>query len=132
MSWFWEVVTGTYKIFAAMPFIPFFIIYFIGIRRGKDRKQSLRLAMDITTLFLIGIVSALLSTLTGSSIGFFVILLVMLIGAGLIGNAQTRVRGSIDPSRIFRAVWRLAFFALAVLYVLLMTIHLLLKASQHG
>lgn len=131
MSWFWEFVTGTYKILSAMPFIPFFIVYLIGIRSGKDRKHSLRLAMDITTLFLVGIVSALLSTLTGSSIGFFVILLVMLVGAGLIGNAQTRVRGSIDPSRIFRAVWRLSFFALAVLYVLLMTIHLLLKVSQH-
>lgn len=132
MSWIWNVLTGTYKIMAAMPFIPFLIVYYVGVMRGRQKKDAIRLAMDVTTIFLIGIVSALLSTRTGSSLGFFVILLVMLVGAGLIGNAQTRVRGAIDPRRIFRAVWRLSFFAMAVLYLLLMTLQLIFPASAHS
>lgn len=132
MSWIWNVLTGAYKIMAAMPFIPFAIVYIVCVLRGREKKDAVRLAMDVTTIFLIGIVSALISTRTGSSLGFFIILLVMLVGAGLIGNAQTRVRGKIDPSRIFRAVWRLSFFAMAILYVLLMTLHLIFPVSSQS
>jgi len=132
MSWIWNALTGGYKIMAALPFIPFLIVYFVSVSRGRQKKDAIRLAMDITTVFLIGIVSALISKRTGSSLGFFVILLVMLIGAGLIGNAQNRVRGAIDPSRIFRAVWRLSFFAMAALYVLLMTLQLIFPAASHS
>lgn len=44
----------------------------------------------------------------------------MLIGGGLIGNAQNRARGKVDPRKLLRAVWRLSFFGLSVLYIILM------------
>jgi len=130
MSWIWKVLMYAYQIMAAFPFIPFAIVYFIAVARGRKKNQAIRLAMDVTTLFLIGIVSALLSTRTGSSLGFFVIVLIMLIGAGFIGNAQTRIRGAIDPVKIVRAVWRLSFFALTVLYLLLGAIQLIFPVSS--
>jgi hypothetical protein len=124
MSWIWS----TYQILAGLPFIPFFIVYIIGVLRGMEKKKAFRLAMDITTVFLIGIVATLLSKRSGSSFGFYFIMLVMLIGAGLIGNAQTRIRGKINLQKIFRAVWRLSFFAMAVLYILLVSLELILPS----
>jgi len=125
MSGIWNALAEAYMVLAGLPFIPFAMVYIIAVLRGMDKKRAIRLSMDVTTLFLIGIVSALLSTYSGSSFGFFFIALVMLIGAGLIGNAQNRLRGKIDPAKILRAVWRLAFFAMAVLYVLLMPFKLI-------
>ncbi|WP_276355940.1 DUF3397 domain-containing protein [Cohnella caldifontis] len=126
----WKVLKETYMVLAGLPFIPFLAVYLIGKLRGLERKKAIRLAMDVTTAFLVGIVAALLSKLSGSGFGFYLILLLMLIGAGLIGNAQNRVRGKIDPSRIVKAIWRLSFFAMAVLYVLLMAIQLILPSSN--
>lgn len=130
MSGLWNALTDVYMVLAGLPFIPFLIVYFTCAVRGMDKKKAIRLSMDVTNVFLIGIVAALLSTLTGSSFGFFFILLVMLIGAGLIGNAQNRLRGKIDPRKIFRAIWRLSFFAMAILYVLLMSLKLILPSSS--
>ncbi|MFD2880000.1 DUF3397 family protein [Paenibacillus rhizoplanae] len=45
-----------------------------------------------------------------SSFGFFLILLIVLISAGLIGGAQNRLKGGVDGKRLLRAVWRLSFF----------------------
>lgn len=129
MSRIWSVLAETYMVLAGLPFIPFLMTYIIGIWRGMERKKAFHLAMDVTTVFLIGIVSALLSSRSGSSFGFFFIVLVMLIGAGLIGNAQTRVRGKINPPKIVRAVWRLSFFAMVLLYVLLMTLELIVPSA---
>jgi hypothetical protein len=132
MSWIWNALTEAYMVLAGLPFIPFMIVYLVGVMRGMEKKKAIRLAMDITTVFLLGIVAALLSKLSGSSFGFYFIVLVMLIGAGLIGNAQNRIRGKINPSKIFRAIWRLSFFAMALLYILLMSLQLILPSSSHS
>lgn len=130
MSAIWTALTNVYKVLAALPFIPFLAVYFLGAVRGMERQRAFRMAADVTTFFLIGIVAALLSQLSGSGIGFYLIMLLLLIAAGLIGNAQNRVRGKIDPPKIVRAVWRLSFFALSVLYVVLMFIRLVFQLSR--
>ncbi|MBW5444842.1 DUF3397 family protein [Cohnella sp. CFH 77786] len=132
MSGLWKALTQTYMVMAGLPFIPFLIVYAIGVVRGMEKKKAIRLSMDVTNVFLIGIVAALLSKLSGSSFGFYFILLVMLIGAGLLGNAQNRIRGKIDPYKIVRAIWRLSFFAMALLYVLLMSLQLILPSSANS
>jgi VanZ family protein len=129
MSWLWNALANTYMVLSGLPFIPFLAVYWIGKWRGLENRKAVRLAADVTTVFLIGIVSALLSTRTGSSFGFFFVALVMLIGAGLIGNAQTRAHGKINPPKIIRAVWRLSFFGLSILYVILMTIELIFPSA---
>lgn len=129
MSAVGEVVAKIYMVLAGLPFIPFIAVYLMGTIRGMEKRKAVQLAMDITNVFLIGIVAALISTRSGSSFGFYLILLVMLIGAGLIGGAQNRKRGKIDPVKIFRAVWRLSFFALAVLYILLMSLELVFPSA---
>ncbi len=129
MSAVGEVLSKIYMALAGLPFIPFIAVYVMFKLRGMEKRKAVQWAMDITNVFLVGIVAALLSTRSGSSFGIYLILLVMLVGAGLIGGAQNRKRGKIDPVKIFRAVWRLSFFPLAILYVLLMSLELMLPST---
>lgn len=118
----WEGIKSLYAYLAVIPIIPFLIIYFGYAFFSADRKKAFRLAMDITTALLIGCVAVLFNNLFSGSFGIYGILLVMLIGGGLIGNAQFRKRGTVDVKKVFRAVWRLSFFLMSVLYVLLMVV----------
>ncbi|MFC3798183.1 DUF3397 domain-containing protein [Cohnella sp. GCM10012308] len=120
----WNALVSAYAVLAIGSVIPFAAVYGISTMQTGDKKRAMGLAMDMTTIFLIGIVSYLLNRAFGIQMGFYIILLFMLLGAGLIGNAQYRVRGKVDGLKLFRAIWRLSFFGLAALYVLFMLIEI--------
>ncbi|SFB35751.1 Protein of unknown function [Cohnella sp. OV330] len=120
----WNALVSAYAVLAIGSVIPFAAVYGISNMQTGDKKRAMGLAMDMTTIFLVGIVSVLLNRAFGIHMGFYMILLFMLLGAGLIGNAQYRLRGKVDGLKLFRAIWRLSFFGLAVLYVLLMLIEI--------
>lgn len=122
MGFLWESLSHAYAYLAVIPVIPFFIIYYGYRAYTQDNKKAFRLAMDVTTALLIGCVAVLFDHLFDSHFGLYGILLFMLIGGGLLGNAQFRKRGNVDVKRIFRAIWRLGFFTMSMLYLLLMFI----------
>ncbi|MFB9280009.1 DUF3397 domain-containing protein [Cohnella cellulosilytica] len=120
MSSIWNALVQAYAFLATVPVIPFILVFVIMTFIGSDRKSAIQLSMDITTAFLFGCVASLLNGRLHTGFGPFFLLLVMLIGGGLIGSAQNRVRGKVDPKKLLRAVWRLSFFGLSALYILLM------------
>lgn len=120
----WNALVSAYAVLAIGSVIPFAAVFGISSMQTRDKKRAMGLAMDLTTIFLIGIVSVLLNRTFGIHMGFYIILLFMLLGAGLIGNAQFRLRGKVNGLKLFRAIWRLSFFALAVLYILLMAVEI--------
>ncbi|UNK20088.1 DUF3397 domain-containing protein [Paenibacillus sp. N3/727] len=105
-------------IMSVVPVIPFILVYLIVTLRKKDKKQAIRLAMDVTTVFLFISVSALFNILFQTQFGFYLILLLLLITAGLIGGAQNRWKGQVDGKRLLRAVWRLAFVTMSISYII--------------
>ena len=125
MGALWDVVKQAYGYLSVLPFIPFAAVYIGTYLYSRDRKQSIRMAMDVTMVFLIGSVSGLFNQLFGGSFGFYGILLVMLICAGLLGNLQYRTKGRFDPVRIIRVIWRIGFFVLALLYIIFLIIGLI-------
>ncbi|MDF2721669.1 MAG: hypothetical protein K0Q59_1344 [Paenibacillus sp.] len=114
-----------YAFSAAVPFLWFFILWIGLYLWHKDGKRATKLSMDITTLLLIGSVSMMVKDIFGSSFGFFLILLFFLIGYGLIGNFQYRMRGKMNHLRIIRLLWRLGFLLLSAAYLLFMLIGLI-------
>lgn len=119
----WKALVNLYSGIALVPIIPFLIIFIIMKIRNVEKKRAIQISMDVTTLFLIGIVSSLLNKM-GTSFGPYIILLFMLITAGLIGSAQNRIRGRVDARKLIKAIWRLSFLVLSVLYILLMIVEL--------
>ncbi|WP_342562409.1 DUF3397 domain-containing protein [Paenibacillus sp. FSL R7-0345] len=120
-----ELLQNSFVTLGVIPVVPFLIVYFIGTGFKRDRKKTLLLAMDVTTLFLLLSVSALFNILFNAKSGFYFILLIVLISAGLIGGAQNRIKGKVDGRRLFRVVWRMSFFFLGVLYILFLFIVLI-------
>ncbi|MFC0333723.1 DUF3397 domain-containing protein [Paenibacillus sepulcri] len=118
----WESIKNVYASLAVIPIVPFILIYFGYAAISGDRKRAFRLAMDITTALLIGCVAVLFNRIFHSNFGLYGILLILLLGGGLLGNVQYQSKGVLDVRRIGRAVWRLGFFLMAILYVLLMCI----------
>lgn len=122
MGFLYSSVVTSVVILSIMPFIPFLATYFVARYMKKDKKTAIKLAMDVTTLFLILAVSALFNLVFSSNFGFYLILLILLIALGLIGGAQNRLKGKVDVKRLVRAVWRLAFAGTGIAYVLLFLI----------
>ncbi|GGF82862.1 DUF3397 domain-containing protein [Paenibacillus aceti] len=118
-----NILMAPVAVFAILPIIPFFLVYFICIFfLKKEQRPSLLLAMDVTTFFLILSVSALFNNVFNSKFGFYLMLLILLIVVGLIGGAQTRLKGQVDVRRMLRAVWRLAFAGTGIVYIVLFLI----------
>ena len=107
---------------AVFPIVPFAIVLFGYGAYVRDRKKALRMAMDVSTIFFILCVAGQFTLLFNSTFGFYGILLIMILAGGLLGNAQFRKRGSVDVKRIFRAIWRLSFFAMSFLYIIFMIV----------
>jgi Protein of unknown function (DUF3397). len=116
----WNSIQYAYTALALIPILPFAIVLFGYGAIIQDRKKALRMAMDVSTAFFILCVGGLIQLLFNTNFGLYGILLFMLLGGGLLGNAQYRKRGSVDVKRIFKMVWRLSFFAMSFLYVVFM------------
>ncbi|MEJ8304243.1 DUF3397 domain-containing protein [Saccharibacillus sacchari] len=114
-----QTVSGVLITLCVLPFVPFILVYAISALRKEPKEQSFQRAMDFTTPFLIFAVSALYNYVFDSSIGFYVVLLILLIILGLLGSAQNRKRGRIEPGRLAKGFWRLGFLLLAPCYMLL-------------
>jgi hypothetical protein len=121
----WDSLVEAYAFLAVVPIVPFLLVFVVASLRGGDRKKAIRIAMDVTNAFLIGCVAMLINRRLNTTFGLFFLILLLLIGGGLIGNAQNRIRGKLDKSRLIRAVWRLSFFAMTIFYVLLMSMEIL-------
>lgn len=124
MNGLFSILIHIYAFTAAVPFLWFFVLWIGAYFWHRDGKRATKLAMDVTTLLLIGCVSVLFKQIFGSSFGFFLILLFFLIGYGLLGNFQYRVKGKINHARIVRLLWRVGFLTLSAVYLLFVIIGL--------
>ncbi|MNN38547.1 hypothetical protein D3C81_1525520 [compost metagenome] len=119
-----NILLAPFIFFSVVPIVPFLLVYMIHyLWNGKrNRRKSLLLAVDVTTVFLILSVSALFNQIFASGFGFYLIMLLLLIIGGLIGGAQNRMKGQVDVKRLVRAVWRLAFLGAGFAYIVFVII----------
>jgi hypothetical protein len=122
MQGIWAGFTDLLSTLVVLPFIPFVLIWMIALVRFKERKRAIRTAMDGTTALLIISVAVMYNNIFSSSFGFFWILLYFLLGAGLLGNLQKRIRGKLNPTKILRSLWRIGFVIMSLLYILFLIV----------
>ncbi|MCF7752979.1 DUF3397 domain-containing protein [Paenibacillus sp. FSL H8-0317] len=109
---------GLFIVLSILPFFPFFLVYWGMYVWKKDKRKALRMAMDVTTFFLVFSVSALFNLTFDSNFGFYLTLILILVALGFIGGAQNRLKGKVDRGRMFRAVWRMSFVIMSFGYIL--------------
>lgn len=112
-------LASIYAFLSVIPFVSFFLIWFLCYALIKDKKKSTKLAVDGTTFFLWGVAYILCRQVLSSTLLFWLVILFMLIFAGWIGWEQNSKRGAVDGWKVFRIVWRISFLPLIVLYILL-------------
>lgn len=78
--------------------------------------------MDITSVLLIGSVSIMLHEIFRSWFVFWLLMLLFLIAAGLIGRQQNVLHGSIDVAKILKILSRIGFLVLSLIYIVLVII----------
>lgn len=122
MGWLKSFLVNMFTFFTVAPFISFFVLWMIFYVVYKQKKKATELAMDVTVVFLIIVVSAMYNEIFNSKLGFWIIALCFLLATGLIGNAQNRLKGRLDFSKIYKIVWRVGFVVLACFYVLFMIV----------
>ncbi|WP_127582742.1 DUF3397 family protein [Paenibacillus koleovorans] len=119
-----------YAFTAFVPYLWFFVLWFVVYLWQRDGKRATKLAMDVTTFLLIGSVSSMYANVFHNSFGFYFILLFFLIGYGLIGNYQYRLRGKLNHRKIIRILWRLGFILLSLAYFLLLIIGIIQRLLE--
>lgn len=113
-----DFLKNSFFFLSMLPFFPFLLVYFGHYWWKHNKKTSLKLAMDVTTLFLIISVSALFNLTFDSRFGFYLILLLLLIAIGLIGSAQNRMKGKVDVQKMVKLIWRMSFVIMSFSYLL--------------
>jgi hypothetical protein len=119
-----DFFVGIYKVLAYIPLLTFLVIWFLIYYLKRDKKFSTGIAIDITTVLLLGKVSMQLHQLFGSWFGFWFMLFIILLVTGLIGRQQNDLRGSIHLPRIMKIMSRIGFVVLSFFYVVLLIISL--------
>ncbi|MFD1989493.1 DUF3397 domain-containing protein [Paenibacillus nicotianae] len=130
MGVFLELLLNGFIFLSLVPFIPFVLTYVINRLKGKEKKPAISMAMDVTTPFLYISVAALFNNTFNTKTGFYIFLLILLLGIGLIGGAQNRLKGKVDYKRLFRAVWRVSFLLLSIGYIALLITGILQYITQ--
>lgn len=122
MDFLKALLVNIFTFLAIAPFVSFILVWIIFYFIYQEKKKATQIAMDVTVVFLIIVVSAMYNDIFNSRIGFWLIVLCFLLATGFIGNAQNRLKGRLDFPKIYKIVWRVGFIVLACLYVLFMII----------
>lgn len=123
MGWLFDFLVNVYALLGTVPFLLFPLAGLTAYLAVRDKKKAVRFAADFTMFFLIGSVSVVYDELFQTSVkGFWLVLLLMLLLTGFLGNLQNRVRGKVNPDKLFRAVWRIGFLLLSAAYVLMLIV----------
>jgi hypothetical protein len=89
-----------YKAIAYIPNLTFIVMWFLIYFIKKDKKKSTQLAIDITTVLLLGTVAMQMHKLFNSWFGIWFMLLTILLVTGFIGRQQNDLRGFVHFPRI--------------------------------
>ncbi|WP_195572756.1 DUF3397 domain-containing protein [Paenibacillus sp. 1001270B_150601_E10] len=122
LSWIYDSML----LFTALPFFPFIIVWILSSYWIKEKKRRMKLSIDITTLFLVASVAGLFNVIFNTGMGIYLLLLLYLITAGLLGGTMHRKHAQVDVPKLLRAIWRVSFLILSAMYLLLILIGIIL------
>lgn len=120
-----DIIFKIYAFFATIPFIPFFIIYYVSLLLNKSKKESINIAFYISCVFFISAVAGQINNIFDIKNSYLLILLlVVLILVGLF-FLQKNIKGKINVNRLFTSMLKLSVLLLSVIYVIFLTIQII-------
>ncbi|MGP4072553.1 DUF3397 domain-containing protein [Piscibacillus sp. B03] len=113
-----ELLATLIALLATMPYITFFIIFFVYRKLTNQATRSTKLAADLSNVFFLLAVNAILFIIFNHSFLVYFFLL-LLIGVIIVICIQWKKEEEVNIRRAFRVVWRLAFIVFAISYTAL-------------
>lgn len=112
---------GIFTIPVFIPFTVFVIVFMLLHWKKKSRKEAVTSAVNVTTFFLIAGVAMMYNLVKedASIAAIWWILLFFFLTGGSVSWLQYKVKGQINPAKLMRAVWRLAFVFFTIAYFIL-------------
>lgn len=105
-----------------LPFFGFALVYGLLRLWLRDRKRSLRWAMNVTNIFLIEAVVVFYSEIWPQAVSaWWWIALLFLSIASFLAWLQYRLRGKLSLRKVGVTTWRLSFVILCCAYIILFT-----------
>ncbi|WP_071459348.1 DUF3397 domain-containing protein [Bacillus massilinigeriensis] len=119
-----SLFAGAAALLVTVPPAAYLLAFIASKQITGNHKKSVKLAVDVTTLFFLLAVHYLILTIWGKSFFWLLLLLLLVIGAA-IAFSSWKHRQEIDYIRVFKGVWRSSFLFFALLYLILVAIGLL-------
>ncbi|MED3646119.1 DUF3397 domain-containing protein [Halalkalibacterium halodurans] len=112
-----------------VPFIGWYLVYIVVVKWTKNKRRSVRLASDFSTLlFMLGVYFILKSMWTNMSI--WIILAVFFLIAMFFTYMHYKVAEDIYIRKLARGIWRLNFLFFFILYFLLSGVGLVVNIMK--
>ncbi|WP_409305322.1 DUF3397 domain-containing protein [Peribacillus sp. SCS-155] len=113
------IFSGVAATFITVPIAAYILLFIAAKVLTKNHRRSVRLSMDISTIFFILSVYYLIHAIWGHFL-IWVILLVMIAIAATVVIVHYKIKQEIDIRRVLKGFWRLNFaFFLCAYFVLL-------------
>lgn len=101
-----------------LPLLAFYLIYLVSVKTTKDKKSSLKLAVDISTVSFIAAVYFIAFEIWSQSL-LWLILLIILVAASIFTFIHWKVSEDIQFLKLVKGIWRLNFLLFFVMYFIL-------------
>ncbi|GBF11998.1 DUF3397 family protein [Tepidibacillus infernus] len=118
------VFIKTYALIATVPFISFFLIYYLMVFMGKEKKHAFNWAFHSTTILLFSAVSAQIKFIFQLKQGFWWVFFWVLFLITSIGFLQWKIKRKISLRKIMIATSKLSFILFSIAYILFFVIGL--------
>ncbi|OIJ13266.1 hypothetical protein BKP37_12250 [Anaerobacillus alkalilacustris] len=109
----WIVAT-----FVTLPLLAFYFVYIISVKTTKNKRRSIKLAVDVTTILFIFAVYYIAYELWAFSL-FWLILIAILIVAIIFTIIHWKLYKDIELKKLIKGIWRLNFLLFLIVYFLL-------------
>jgi hypothetical protein len=112
--------SGLLATIVTIPFLGFAIIYFVSTKMIEDKKRSIKLAADGSTIIFIISVHFIVHEIWQQSY-LWLILIVILVTAIAMAFLQRSLYEDIHVLKLVKGIWRVNFLLFVLVYILLFT-----------
>ncbi len=109
----WVVAT-----LVTLPIVCFYLVYLISVKTTKNKKKSMKLAVDVSTTFFIIAVYYIAYEIWGLSL-FWALLSFIIIVAMIFTVIHWKVSEDIKLGKLLKGIWRFNFILFFLAYIVL-------------
>jgi len=120
-----KVFLQTYALFATLPFVSFFLLYFLLQMLNKPKEAARKIAMYVTVVFLFTAVAAQIEILFKNTYGLVFAFIWVFVIFFTLGFLQLKLKKNLNYKKLVASTLKLCFISFSFFYILLFVIGLI-------